>query len=218
MKFNLGRNQSSFDSRDYNLQDFIPKGIFGITIYRNRKWLYTSQPLDQKNTNHCGGFTAANFGINYPTRKAYTEKDGHNFYYMAKEFDGDPKGEGGTTMRSVAKALQKNGNISAYAFAPNMPIIKWWLLNRGPVMVGTIWTEGMFNVKEDMTVEPVGDVVGGHAYLLNEWREDNYIGIQNSWGKNWGYMGKAYISSKNFEKIFSYGGEAITAVEKSTQR
>jgi glycogen synthase len=71
----------------------------------------------------------------------------------------------------------------------------------------------MFIVKKDNTINISGDIAGGHAYLLNEWRSDNYIGIQNSWGYDWGKNGKAYISASDFEKLFVYDGEALTAVE-----
>lgn len=162
---------------------------------------------------NCVGFSMANFGINLPVQDFYNNEIGHQFYYMCKEIDGEPNAENGSYVRSAAKVLKNIGRIDAYAFAPDISIIKWWLLNRGCLIVGTIWTDVMFTPNSDNIIDIGGTVVGGHAYLLNEWTKDNYIGIQNSWGSEWGVNGKAYISSANFDKIFRYGGEAMTAVE-----
>jgi hypothetical protein len=94
-----------------------------------------------------------------------------------------------------------------------MASIKWWILNKGPLIAGTIWTNDMFIPDSDNLIHPTGTVAGGHAYLLNEWTLDNRIGIQNSWDDQWGKKGKAYITAAEFEKIFKYNGEAMAAVE-----
>jgi hypothetical protein len=213
MEHSLGRLPSPFDPRDYNLTDFMPKGILKISAITERNWEFLAEPLSQGATNHCVGFSMADFGINLPIQDFYTNEIGHQFYYMCKEIDGEPNAENGSYVRSAAKVLKSVGRIDAYAFAPDISIIKWWILNRGPMIVGTIWTDVMFSPNENNIIDIGGTVVGGHAYLLNEWTKDNYIGIQNSWGTEWGNNGKAYISSANFDKIFRYGGEAMTAVE-----
>jgi hypothetical protein len=210
--FPLGRNKSVFDKNDYNLKDFIPRNAYFTTV-SEKNWEFPVAPLNQEETPHCTGFSMANFGINYPTSTLYTDIDAHSFYYKCKEMDGEPNQENGSSIRTVAKVLKNTRRVSAYAFAPDMATIKWWLLNKGPLIVGTTWTSDMFIVKKDNTINIGDDIVGGHAYLLNEWRSDNYIGIQNSWGYDWGKNGKAYISASDFEKLFVYDGEALTAVE-----
>jgi hypothetical protein len=212
----LGRIKSPFDVRDYNLKTFIPRGVPAEVILE-KNWEFPFTPLNQGETNHCTGYSIADFGINYPTNTYYTNADGDRFYYLCKEVDGEPKNEDGSTIRSVAKTMINAHMIDAYAFAPDMVSIKWWLLNKGPIIVGTTWTEDMFNPDDSYVIKPNGSVVGGHAYLLNEWRIDNFIGIQNSWGADWGNNGKAYISASDFEKLFVYDGEAMTAVEATSE-
>lgn len=214
MTFRFGRIPSKFDARDWNLRNFIPLGAkLSLEGVGSVSWLYPSMALEQGDTNHCGGFSMANFGINEPTHTPQNNEDGHNFYYICKEIDEQPLNEDGTSMRSVAKALQQLGRVENYAFAYDLASIKWWLLNRGPLLVGTIWTTDMLIPNSNNIVTIGGGIEGGHAYLINEWREDDYIGIQNSWGERWGINGKAYISALNFEKILKVGGEAVTAVE-----
>lgn len=211
-KFYFGRVPSTFDVRDFNLSWFMPSGLPDTGI-KSANWEFAPSPLDQGETPHCTGFSIANFGINYPTYTEYTNEDGHSFYYKAKEIDGEPNEENGSTIRSVAKVMRNARMVSNYAFAPDVPSIKWWLLNRGPMIVGTIWTESMLYPSDDNIIIPNSTIVGGHAYLLNEWTKDNYIGIQNSWGEKWGKRGKSYISEADFTKIFIRGGEALAAVE-----
>jgi len=162
---------------------------------------------------NCVGFSAADWGINLPTNTNFTNDDGHRFYYECKVIEGEPNEENGAYIRSIGKVLKANGHLEAYAFAPDINTIKYWLLYKGPIIAGTIWTEGMFTPDENNVIHPTGSSMGGHAYLLNEWRVDDYIGIQNSWGESWGKNGKAYISKEDFEVIFAQGGEALAAVE-----
>lgn len=214
MKFPLGRFHSAFDERDYNLRSFIPRLETDI---KESNWEFPLNPLDQGETGHCVGFSMANFGINDPTCTPYDNENAHAFYYRCKEIDGQPRNENGSTIRSAAKAMLSLNMINAYAFASDMAALKWWLLNKGPVIVGTIWTMDMFLPDANNVIHPSGSNAGGHAYLLNEWRIDNFIGIQNSWGEGWGKKGKAYISAVDFEKLFVYDGEALTAVEITGQ-
>lgn len=213
----FGRIQSSYDNRDYNLLSFIPYGEMRKMNFE-KAWDFPTESLDQGDTPHCVGFSMAAFGINLPVFTPYTNEAGHKFYYQCKDLDGKPKSEEGSTIRTASKLLKQEGIIEAYAFATNIAVMKWWVLNRGPLIVGTIWTEEMITPGPDNILKTGGAVAGGHAYLINEWRKDNYIGIQNSWGSTWGCNGKAYIHVMDFEKLFAYDGEAMTAVELENRR
>lgn len=214
-QYPLGRIPSPPDKRDYDLRCFMPKQE-GVEKTESH-WEFPHEALDQKDTNHCCGFSAADWGINYPTHSDFTNDDGHRFYYECKIIEGEPNAENGAYIRSIGKVLKNNQHLEGYAFAPDIETIKYWLLYKGPIIAGTIWKQGMFSPDADNVIRPTGATIGGHAYLLNEWRADNYIGIQNSWGSEWGKNGKAYISQKDFEEIFAQGGEALAAVEIEKQ-
>ena len=217
-KFGMGRVPSPFDSRDFNLGAFIPKGALALGLIRQRNWSFPApEPLDQEETQHCVGFSIADFGINLPTYTKYTDEDGHQFYRLCKIEDGDPQGEGGSNLRSAAKVMKSLKRIDNFAFASTLAQVKYWLLYRGPLIAGTVWTVNMFYPNGNNIINVGGEVVGGHAYLLNEWTKEGYIGIQNSWGNRWGIKGKAYISSVEFEKLLRQGGEVVTSVELTAQ-
>jgi hypothetical protein len=213
MKFYLGRVPSPYDHRDYNLENYMPKGILKLNLSFSKNWAFNAEPLYQGDFPHCVGFSMASFGINLPIQTPYTDATGHAFYYMCKILDGEPDAETGSNIRSAAKVLKTIGRINTYAFASNITIIKYWLLNKGPMIAGTIWTADMFTPDKDNIIHPTGEVAGGHAYLLNEWTKDGYIGIQNSWNGYWGIKGKAYIHYQDFEKLLRQYGEVLAAVE-----
>lgn len=210
MKIKFGRNPSPLDIRDYRLGSYIPtaKDLSG-----SRKWDFLSEPLDQGSTPHCVGFAIADWGINLPTQDLYTNTDGHSFYYQCKVIDGEPGEEDGTSIRSAAKVMRNLGRIDNYAFAFSIDEIIYWLLNKGPMVVGTDWTEGMMQVDRDNAIHPTGEILGGHGYVLNEKTESGLFGIQNSWDDHFGIKGQAYIPITEFENLFRAGGEAIAAVE-----
>lgn len=216
MEYHFGRLPSPFDARDYRLANYIPRGAIGESVYTERKWDYPIEVLDQKNTPHCVGFSMANFGINLPTFTPYTNQDGHDFYYKCKILDGEPGKENGSYIRSAMKVLRNDGIIDSYAFAPTLAEVKWWLLNKGPIISGTLWLSNMLEPDSYGVIHATGESVGGHAIILNEWKLDadvEYIGIKNSWGPIWGNNGKAYISAEDYAKLLYYNGEAATAVE-----
>lgn len=210
MQHGLGRNPSPIDIRDYKLADFMPPLLGNLS--GSKSWAFLAEPLNQKLTGHCVGFAMADFGINLPIQDTYTDEDGHNFYYKCKVIDGDPYGEDGTNLRAAAKVLKQEGKIPSYAFASTTDEITYWLLNKGPMIVGTRWTADMFIPDANNIIHPTGDVKGGHGYLLNEKTKDGFYHIQNSWGY-WGVDGGTYISISDFEILLRNDGEAIAAVE-----
>jgi hypothetical protein len=212
----FGRIESPIDERDYKLSSFIKKD-YTSGIITEKRWRFYGSPLDQGETGHCVGFSMANFGVNDPINTKYTNEDAHKFYYLCKIKDGEPKAETGSNIRSAAKVLVDLGVIQGYAFAETLDEVRYWLLNKGCMIVGTHWYEGMDSVGKNNIISLSGKKLGGHAYLLNEVKIINgveYFGIQNSWNGYWGDNGRAYISSKEFEKLLkSWGGEALAAVE-----
>jgi len=207
-----GRNESPPDARDWNLQNFADVGIVAEVPVTSRHHLFPGVSLDQGNFPHCVGFDAADFLINEPTNTPCTDEDGHRFYYMCKEFDGEPGQENGSNLRSAAKTLQTIGAINNYAFATDFETIKYWLLYKGPLMFGTIWLSGMNTPDETNTVYATGIPEGGHAWEGNGIDEE-YVYGQNSWGPDWGDNGAFRIPIADFIKIMSMGGEALAAVE-----
>jgi hypothetical protein len=208
-QFGLGRKRSPLDIRDYKLAAYIPPTLGDLS--GEMRWPFNSGPLDQGDKPWCVGFAVATWGICAPVEDLFTNADGKDFYDQCKIVDGD--NEEGSTIRSGATVLLQRGLIDAYAFAHTVDEITWWLLNKGPVIVGTVWTEGMFMPDWKNIIYPKGEMLGGHCYLLNQKTKDGYYHIQNSWDCNWGINGGALISIADFEILFRYDGEAMAAVE-----
>lgn len=208
----MGRVQSPFDIRDYHLKDFMPK-LYSYDAGANL-WSYGTEVFDQGATPHCAGFTAALFGNTAPIMQQWNNDHGHEFYAKAKLVDGLPKSVEGTTMKAIAKVLLAEDIIHGYAWARTIDEVVYWILNRGPMMVGTAWTEGMFQPDESGNVKPTGKSLGGHAYELYGINavEELLWGV-TSWGE---FMRPFSISMKHFEMLLHAGGEAIAAVEVGT--
>lgn len=216
---NFGRLPSPPDQRDYQLAAFMEMPVVQMrrVLFGQRKvWAY-DRVLDQGNTNHCVGFAFADFGNTLPIDSKQTIESANTIYYAAKEIDGEPESEDGTNLRSGAKAFKQTGRIDAYAFAHTVDEIAAWLLNRGPVVMGTNWYEGMSQPDANGFVKPSGTCVGGHAWLLIgvDWRNplNRYFVGLNSWSARWGVNGMFNLRASNLARLMREGGEAVTAVE-----
>jgi len=214
-RFPLGRFESPADGRDWQIKNFSDVEKIEMEVPKTvMHWPFQGKTLYQGDTGHCCGFGDAHYLINEPVYTPCTDEDGHRFYYMCKEFDGEPGNEEGSNIRSAAKVLQKLGRIENYAFAGNIDEMIWWILHKGPMVVGTIWTEGMFDPDRDGTIHAIGAPAGGHCYLFNgvDTIQRKFYG-PNSWGQDWGDNGFFSISFEDFAWLFHYGGEALSAVE-----
>lgn len=202
------------DARDFRLSGYIPvykpEDLAGEMI-----WQYLHIPLNQKRTGHCCGFGYTNWKINLPVQDECNDDDAHAAYYGMKILDGEPGAEDGSCVRTVARYGVQEGRMKHYAFAATINDVVWWILNKGPVIVGTDWTVDMMNPDKDNVIHPTGDVVGRHCYEINSKLLIHKMNIQNSWGAtDWGINGHSLIDIDDFEKLMHGGGEVIAAVEE----
>jgi hypothetical protein len=170
--------------------------------------------LDQGQTGHCVGFGWAGWVDAMPVEGNYQNADGHALYYECKVIDGEPLAENGSYVRSGALALRNRGRLAAFAFAKNTTEIDDWINKNGPVVVGTAWTDDMFDPDANGLVKPTGSVVGGHCYLMLEKvdADDTYV-FQNSWGGSWGQNGRFRMKRSDFASLLADAGEACCAAE-----
>ena len=120
----------------------------------------------------------------------------------------------GTSVRAGAKILKDMGYISSYYWAWDIDTLINTLLTISPVVVGTEWKYDMFFPNEKGIISATGKSMGGHAYLLDGVNvKKKLIRIKNSWGRDWGNKGFAYISFDDMENLMSNYGEICLAIE-----
>lgn len=168
--------------------------------------------LDQGNTGHCVGFGWAGWGDTLPIDDQWENADGHAIYYECKIIEGDPGGEDGAYTRDGAKAMLNRHRLSTYAFADTMDAILTHLRNHGPVVIGSDWTDDMFDPDSNGFVAPTGSVAGGHCYLLYG-VTGSILTFKNSWGSSWGQDGSFHMTVGNFQTLLDAYGEAVASVE-----
>lgn len=161
---------------------------------------------------NCVGFGYAGWGNALPIDDNYVDDDGHAIYYETKIIEGDPGGENGAYMRDGAEAMLARQRMSVYAFAETMDEILEHLRTKGPVVVGTEWTNDMFTPDANGFVRPTGSVAGGHCYLLYGVEGENFL-FKNSWGVQWGDSGSFRMTIPNFQVLLDAWGEAVASVE-----
>lgn len=206
----------SFDVRDYNY--LIKKKLSSSSAeLKQRYWNDDAWWGDQEKTPHCVGYAWAHWLEDGPV-----EHDGiapivspDLIYSEAQKLD-EWAGENyeGTSVRGAAKYLAKEQRIGAYYWAFDINTIVNTLLTTGPVVVGTNWYSNMMKPNKFGFITPTGKNLGGHAYVLNG--VDTFtrkIRIKNSWGRDWGQDGHAWITIPYMEKLIRQRGEACIAVE-----
>lgn len=222
----LGRSVQWHDpqNRAYSVRPLLASGTL-----QDRPW-YTRHNFDQQGSS-CTMQAAIGVTFSSPFRKDQkvkalhahfdTEAERHSAYLQAQHFDpwagGEPQYEGSST-DAPFKYLRHHGYISGWRWCFGIQDLRDTLRKWGPVSVGTVWYHQMFFPRvnnREAFLEP-GDYqdVGGHAFEVVWWDEDEdeYL-ILNSWGRSWGFRGRAKIKGKFMEHLLiEKQGEAATVV------
>ena len=138
-------------------------------------------------------------------------------YSQAQKLDEWPgENYNGTSVRGGAKFLKNQNVIDTYYWAFDVDTLIKTVFELGPVVVGTNWYRSMFKPDRNGVIRATGGIVGGHAYVINGVdKTKKLFRIKNSWGKNWGVNGHAFISFVDMKKLINQNGEICIAVEKN---
>lgn len=180
-------------------------------------WQLPDPVLDQGDTPHCGGFGGAQWGNLEPVSDHYREPDAHALYYESVAIGGFPGTEDGVESRWVAKALQARGRLETYAFAVGAQEVIDWVRTRGPVMMGTDWTSGMFTPDANGLVSVTGAVQGGHFWVVcGDLPGVDQVLCLNSWGDTFGIGGYFKLTYADLVLLLTgiaWPGDAIVSPE-----
>jgi hypothetical protein len=124
-------------------------------------------------------------------------------------FDGTyPPDDTGSDGLSVAKVLKADGFISGYSHAFGIDDLLAGLMHT-PCIVGTEWTDGMFNPDAEGIIHPTGAAAGGHEYVCDGYDADReLLWFTNSWGTSWAWSGRHAMPVAEFASLLSRDGDA----------
>lgn len=217
----LGRKNKP-DPRDHNflIKNHFNMGVMNRPTLTQKYWDPNGWWGDQGDSPLCVGYAWAHWiedgPIGHPGAAPILLPT--KIYEEAKKVDEWP-GEDydGTSVRGAVKYLRSIGWVRSYYWAFDLSTIVSYLLNCGPMVVGTYWYSNMLSPNRVGLVRASGEIVGGHAYVLNGIDlVSRRIRFKNSWGKSWGRVGHAYISFTDMARLISQQGEACVAVEATS--
>jgi hypothetical protein len=116
----------------------------------------------------------------------------------------------GTSVLAGAQVCTKELKLyGAYHWAFSLDDVIMALGYKGPVVLGVNWYEGMWDTDALGFIRVRGALVGGHCILAHAVDLRNKrVSLFNSWGKNWGIGGKAWISFADLDRLLKEQGEA----------
>lgn len=129
----------------------------------------------------------------------------------------------GTSTRAGAKVLVEKGLLAEFRSATALSDMVDWLMDKGPLVIGINWYNGMFGPFDGTLARPTGGVAGGHCVCVqgvdNDFQTSQGKGvflIRNSWGPAWGPWrnGLVHIAFSDMQQlIFGEGGDCIAGLE-----
>lgn len=197
-------------SRSFPIRTLIPAGV----APQYKLWHFGPQ-LDQGSEGACVGFGwAAEAGASPVRVKNITDDFARGIYQEAKRID-EWEGEDyeGTSVLAGAKVMKSRGFITEYRWCFSLNDVLLALSYEGPVVLGLNWYEGMFDTNAKNFITPTGNWVGGHCIMARGISvKYERILLRNSWGKDWGSRGGAYLSFSDLDRLLHESGEACVPV------
>jgi hypothetical protein len=180
------------------------------------RWARRGPVFDQGDLGCCTAAAALGLLMTEPFSidQTYSIDDVRAFYTAETRIDGVrgvwPPDDTGSTGLAAMKVLKRRGVITAYshAFSPRVAVAA---LARGPIAVGTIWLNSMFEPTSGrIYLDPASGVAGGHEYVVDGWDpRTQRVHMTNSWGEGWGKDGGATIEYGDFAWLLSRRGDAV---------
>ena len=136
-------------------------------------------------------------------------------YARAKLIDEYP-GEDyeGTSVLAGAKVMQGHRTLESYSWAFSVDDVIDSIVQKGPVVLGINWYDGMYEAPNGV-LSVSGEHVGGHCILAigytiasKKFNGQPTVTLQNSWGKRWGNGGLAEILVSDLQRLLNEKGEA----------
>jgi hypothetical protein len=192
-----------------------------------RRWNQNGAWLDQNGYGTCVGNAFAHRRADGPLLvEGIDEAFAQKLYLEAALIfyggNGDPDMQSGTSGLSACQALLKRGAINKFEWMTSPEALRYAILERGSVLVGTSWYSSMYDPAYDslghryIRCRPESGSVGGHEYLINGIDlqpldgSDPYYRMKNSWGRNWGANGTARFHLEDLEElVFTGWGDAV---------
>jgi hypothetical protein len=201
-------------------------GVLPKSAIETVDWIRRAPIFDQGNLGSCTGNAAAGLlATDSATRAGLTsatiggsvvpvdENLAVHVYELATQLDSIkgtyPPDDTGSSGLGAAKALKKLGLATSYSHAFSLDALKS-ALQAGPVMVGTVWLESMFDVDAEgyVQVDRKSAVAGGHEYVVSAWDAvKKRFRIDNSWGAAWGVNGSTWIHEADMQWLLSQQGD-----------
>jgi hypothetical protein len=202
-------------------------GVLPKTAIKSVDWTRRAPIFDQGNLGSCTGNAAAGLlGTDSAARTGLTsatigtsvmpvdEDLAVKVYELATQLDNIkgvyPPDDTGSSGIGAAKALKQLGLASSYTHAFSLDALKS-ALQTGPVMVGTVWLESMFDTDPKtgfVKVDRKSQVAGGHEYVLSAYDATRQaFRIDNSWGDSWGLRGSAWFTQADVQWLLSQQGD-----------
>lgn len=165
--------------------------------------------LDQGREGACVGFAHCHELAARPNVvMGITNQYAQGYYKRCQQIDEWPgEAYSGTSVLAGAKVMKERGFITEYRWATTVDDVRRTVGNRGPVIIGVRWYEGMYRPNSKGYVEPTGRVLGRHAILVHANSETNRcVTLWNSWGQGWGVNGTAKLSHASLGVLLEQNG------------
>lgn len=176
-------------------------------------------PLDQGQEGACVGFGWSAELASAPVQYEVSNDFAKRLYTAARAEDrlmGNRYDEGASVLAG-AKAVKRMGVVGEYRWAFGTEQVLDTLVQKGPVVLGVNWYDGMYETDIAGLVTVGGELVGGHCITAYGYRK-NYQGQEcivwmNSWGASYGLGGVGYLRVADLDRLLKENGEACIATD-----
>lgn len=171
--------------------------------------------LDQGREGACTGFGEENVrSISPRAGRDISDATARRVYEEARRQD-EWEGEDyeGSSVNGAMKAARLFGWVKSWHWCLTTAEVRHALSYHGAVEAGTNWWSGMWDPDEQGYLRVQGTVVGGHAWCLSGFKkvgdaDDAYVyRMENSWGRDWGDDGGAWILESDLQQLLRDQGE-----------